>query len=319
MLIAAALLAGVLADRLLGEPRRFHPLVGFGNLASALEARLNTHPGQRGLALLKGAVALVLLVVPLGLASALLWWWLVAQVPLLALAFGAVVLYASLGWRSLEEHVRDVDSALAQSLPAGRAAVQHIVSRDCAAMDESQVVRASLETLLENTSDAIVGPLFWFTLLGPAGALVYRLSNTLDAMWGYRSARFNYFGRAAARWDDLLNLVPARLTALAFALVGDTASALGSWRRFARHWASPNAGPVICAGSGALNISLGGGACYQGQWETKPATCGRPATRADIGRALALVRRAVLLLLVSFIVVSGIFALADTLLNGVSL
>ncbi len=297
MLTALALLLGSLADRLLGEPRRWHPLVGFGRLAQALEARLNTRPSQPFWALVGGGLALLMLVLPLGLASAWLWYWLLAQSPLLALVFGALTLYASLGGRSLAEHVQAVDSALSQDLSAGRCAVQRIVSRDCAAMDEPQVVRASLETLLENTSDAIIGPLFWFALLGPAGALVYRLSNTLDAMWGYRSARFLYFGRAAARWDDLINLLPARLTALAFAAVGNSAAALHHWRHYAKYWSSPNGGPVICAGSGALGISLGGGARYHGQWQEKPATPGRAPSRADIGRALVLVQRAVRVLL----------------------
>lgn len=317
-LIALGLLLGYLLDRLLGEPKRWHPLVGFGRLAQALEARLNRSASRPALAQLQGGLGLLLLVFPLSLACAWLWHWLLAQAPLLALAFGALTLYACLGGRSLVEHVQAVNLGLAQSLPAGRAAVQRIVSRDCATMDEPQVVRAGLETLLENTSDAIVGPLVWFALLGPAGALAYRLSNTLDAMWGYRTARFNHFGRAAARWDDLINLLPARLTALAFTLLGNRRQAWHHWRHYAAHWASPNAGPVICAGSGALNISLGGGAVYHGQWQGKTATPGETAQRAHLAPALRLVSRAtglLLVLLVLLVLLAGVL-LAKMLFGG---
>ncbi|MBE8716661.1 adenosylcobinamide-phosphate synthase CbiB [Cellvibrio polysaccharolyticus] len=319
MLTAIALLIGALLDRLLGEAPRYHPLVGFGNVALALEKKLNRHhaathssqPSNPAFSVrLAGIMGLLLLIVPPGMLAGWLWYTLLKHEPLLALAFGALALYWSLGWRSLTEHVQAVGVALQQDLPAGRAAVQRIVSRECDTMDESQVVRASLETLLENTSDAVIGPLFWFVILGPAGAIVYRLSNTLDAMWGYRTARFSAFGWAAARWDDLINLIPARLTALAFAITGNTRSALHSWRTYAPLWSSPNGGPVICAGSGALQVSLGGGAVYHGQWQDKPATPGHPATPADVDRALALVKRSVILIL-------SVLVTSSLLCNGV--
>ena len=355
MLTAISLLLGTLLDRLLGEPPRYHPLVGFGNLAMALEKKLNpnhaapptgevrqdavetvtppqTQAKQQSLAgpskhfervpdavkttpvtlhrlpaRLQGVIALLLLIIPPGLLAGYLWYLLLEKMPLLALCFGALTLYWSIGWRSLTEHVQAVGTALQQQgLPAGREAVQRIVSRECDTMDESQVVRASLETLLENTSDAVIGPLFWFVLLGPAGAILYRLSNTLDAMWGYRTPRFSSFGWAAARWDDLINLLPARLTALAFALTGNTRSALHTWRHYARLWSSPNGGPVICAGSGALQVSLGGGAIYHGQWQDKPATPGHAATQADVDRALVLVKRSVILILLFLAAISGL-------------
>jgi adenosylcobinamide-phosphate synthase len=133
---------------------------------------------------------------------------------------------------------------------------------------------------------------------GAPGALAYRLANTLDALWGYRSDRYARFGWAAARLDDLLNLLPARLTALAYALVGDTRRALACWRTQARAWKSPNAGPVMAAGAGALGLRLGGPARYRGKVEERPPLgAGELPTAVDIGRARALIDRALALLL----------------------
>lgn len=131
---------------------------------------------------------------------------------------------------------------------------------------------------------------------GAPGAVFYRLANTLDAMWGYRNTRYRHFGWAAARLDDCLNYVPARLTALTYALLGDRRLALACWRSQAPAWDSPNAGPVMAAGAGALNLTLGGPARYRGEWHERPPLGGGAAPGAgDIERALALVRRGVLL------------------------
>ncbi|WP_049721446.1 adenosylcobinamide-phosphate synthase CbiB [Gilvimarinus polysaccharolyticus] len=307
MVTAIALLLAVLLDYRLGEPARFHPLVGFGFCADKIEQRLNRSAINGRL---MGVLALLLCLVPALLVSSWLWWWLLKNYPLLAIVVGAIGLYFTVGWRSLLQHVMAVQVALeTPDLPKARAAVGRIVSRDCEQADSLQVRRAALESLLENSADAVVAPLFWFAVAGLPGAIVYRLSNTLDAMWGYKNNRFWHFGWAAARWDDVLNFLPARLTALAFAAVGDAAGALQSWRNSAGNWASPNAGPVISAGAGALQLSLGGGAFYHKRWQDKPATAGAQPAADAIPRAVALVNRALVLLVV-------VFMLAALFING---
>ena len=285
LLVAAALLF----DALFGEPRRFHPLAGFGRLAARLEASLNA--GGRGHRL-HGAAALALLVLP-GVALA---GWLQQQ-PVVGALFSALVLYAAIGLNSLHQHAEPVAAALARDdLDAARAGVSLMVSRDTTALYAEGVSRATVESVLENGNDAVFGALFWFLVAGAAGALGYRLVNTLDAMWGYKTSRYLRFGWAAARLDDALNFVPARLTALSYALLGRTRIALACWRAQAPAWDSPNAGPVMAAGAGALGVRLGGAAVYHGQTEVRPAL-GQGAAPAggDIARALKLVRQSVLL------------------------
>jgi adenosylcobinamide-phosphate synthase len=285
---AATAALAVALDRLLGEPTRAHPLVGFGRLASGVESAFNRPSGDDLPRRLAGIAAVLVLV---GLPTLLLTG--LPRHPLL----DAAVLYVALGWRSLGEHAAAVAAPLAAGdLPAARSAVARMVSRDCDALDTTEIAAATVESVLENGNDAVFGALFWFALLGAPGALAYRLANTLDAMWGYRNERFLHFGWAAARLDDLLNLAPARLTALAYALGGDTRRALACWRAQARSWKSPNAGPVMAAGAGALRVQLGGPARYHGAVEHRPALGeGCAATAADISRAQALLERALAL------------------------
>ncbi len=328
---------GALLDAALGEPRRWHPLVGFGRWASWLERRLNvgaveaykaTHaqdvpsrpntvpqerrsrmPGLRTwmpmpqhpvLLRFYGVFAVIVAVMPWVLLIAL-----GAKVtPGLQYLLAVASLYFALGHQSLREHALRVHRALvAGDLDAARRSVGLMVSRDTGKMDPRAVAVATVESVLENGNDAVFGALFWFLVGGAPGVLLYRLVNTLDAMWGYRTAPYLYFGWAAARLDDVLNFLPARLTALTYAAIGSTATAMRCWRLQAGGWESPNAGPVMAAGAGALGLELGGGAYYHGQWEDRPPLgVGPPPDASSIPAALRLVRLGVALWLLAAIV-----------------
>ncbi len=289
----------VLLDRLLGEPRRFHPLVGFGRYAAWLERRLNVQEASR----LRGVLAWLLAIAPFLSIVFFLW-----RQPMFQFIVGVLVLYFALGLRSLSEHAGRIKQALdAGDLPQARLRVGEIVSRDTAEMQPQDVARAGVESVLENGNDAVFGALFWFALLGAPGALLYRLANTLDAMWGYRTQRYFYFGWAAARLDDVLNYIPARFSALTYALLGNGRTALRCWRKQAPAWDSPNAGAVMASGAGSLSVTLGGVARYHGALEERPPLgAGDAPQAADIGRAVALVQRGVWLWLVLLIVIGGI-------------
>jgi adenosylcobinamide-phosphate synthase len=287
------ILTAVLFDRLLGEPRRFHPLAGFGRLARWVE-KIFYGPGDYesgdaapAVRYLRGIVSVCALLIPFVLLAAML-----QQSAIFGMLFSIVLLYFAIAPRSLREHAEQVVAAFsAGGLPDARRQVGLMVSRDTSQLDESGISRAAVESVLENGNDAIFAALFWFVLAGAPGVLLYRLSNTLDAMWGYRNARYNCFGWAAARLDDVLNFIPARLTALSYALLGHTRSALSCWRQQAAAWESPNAGPVMAAGAGALRVRLGGAAIYHGESEQRPLLgCGMAAGAADIARAVRLVR-----------------------------
>lgn len=303
--LALAALVAVGLDRHFGEPTRWHPLVGFGRLAARLEAHWRPARGPRWQKIL-------------GIAA-----WAVAVLPWVALAFflrgllpswlvDCLALYFALGAQSLAEHVRRVEADLARGdLAAARCHVGWIVSRDTSTLDAGGVAKAAVETTLENGNDAVFGALFWFVLFGAPGAVLFRLANTLDAMWGYRNERFLHFGWAAARLDDALNYLPARLTALTYAAGGFTGRALRCWRTQAPRWDSPNAGPVMAAGAGSLGVELGGAAIYHGALETRPRLGeGRPAAPSDIGRALALVERGLLAWLLGLLLVALLLAFA---------
>ncbi len=284
--IALKLGAGLLADRLFGELHRFHPLVGFGRWAAHVEAGCRRVLGASRPA---GVAAWALAVLP-WVALAL---WLRGLHPLAHWPVDVALLYFALGGRSLAEHALAIAVPLAAGeLSLARERVGWIVSRETAALDAEGVARAATESVLENGNDAVFGALFWFVVAGGAGALAFRLANTLDAMWGYRSPRYLHFGWAAARLDDLFNALPARLTALTYALLGRTRRALACWRTQGRAWDSPNAGPVMAAGAGALGVRLGGAAVYHGRAEDRPVLGeDRPADAASITEAVALVRR----------------------------
>lgn len=289
LVIASALLL----DRLLGEPRRYHPLVGFGICATWIEAALNIKPELR-LSILTGLIAFATLITPC-LALVI---WLDQGVGNYRVLLDIALVYWAVGARSLTQHVMQVARALGQkNLTKARLELSKIVSRSTENLDQQQISAATIETTLENGNDAIFAVIFWYLIGGAPMVLAYRLTNTLDAMWGYRNVRFEYFGKAAAKFDDLLNFVPARLTALSYALLGKPIPALRSWQCSASELASPNAGPVMTAGAGSLELTLGGPADYShspDNYTEKPFYGGdKPPQADDIRRASDLVTRCV--------------------------
>lgn len=299
-------------DKLVGEAERFHPLVGFGFIAKRIEKALN----KGRLLKLKGCVALSLCLFPFIFLAYLISTWLNDDL-YAEVIFSSFVLYVSIGWRSLLEHGKAVYLPLEkQQINEAQDAVSRIVSRDCDALNETEIAVAATESILENGADAIFAALFWFLVAGVPGVVCYRLANTLDAMWGYKNSRFINFGWAAARFDDALNYFPARLTAFSYALTGHTKNAFRCWLTQAGYWKSPNAGPVMASGAGAILVSLGGKAVYHGTTHLRPLlglplTATTRANSSSIKAACQLVNRSLYLWLfaiVSVLVLSDVSA-----------
>lgn len=286
---ATGLLLGFAADRLFGDPARFHPVAGFGRVAALLEQRMYADSRTRGAAytmvLVGGATALG---VAIDRAA--------RRAPLLRIAVTGATTWAVLGGRSLEREAHAVEGFLAvDDLPGARRRLIHLVSRDTSSLDGREVARAVIESVAENTSDAVVAPMVWGGLAGPAGLLGYRATNTLDAMVGHHNERYESFGWASARLDDALNLPGSRLSALlgaAWAPVvgGSPAASLRTWRRDAAGHPSPNGGPVEASFAGALGVRLGGTNTYYGvrtEHRTEMGSGGAP-TSGDIVRSTRL-------------------------------
>jgi len=278
---AVGLGLGFILDRLVGDPARFHPVAGLGRYAHALENVFYSDRRRSGIIYHAGVL------VPLVAASVL-----VQRTARSSALATAGVTWAVLGGRSLVREADIIAGQLARGeLPAAREQVTHLVGRDPRHLDADGVSRAVVESLAENTSDAVVAPLVWGAVLGIPGLVGYRVVNTLDAMVGHRSDRYERFGWASARVDDLVNLAPSRVTAalavvLAPLVGGRPAAAVRAWRRDARRHPSPNAGPVEAAFAGALGITLGGTNHYGGRIEHRARLGDGPApTLADLPRA----------------------------------
>jgi adenosylcobinamide-phosphate synthase len=288
---AAGLSAGYALDVAFADPRRHHPVALFGTLARRLEHRVYADSRGRGAAYsaaLVGGTSAATLIARAGLRQ------LPGAGPA-AVEFGltTAATFIALGGTSL---VREGD-AMAGLLDDGdlagaRRRLSHLCARDASELTEPDLARATVESIAENTSDAVVAPLFWGGLLGAPGLLGYRAANTLDAMVGYRSPRFERFGWASARLDDWLNLIPARIAAVLVFVVTGRREALSTWRRFARVHPSPNAGPVEAAYAGALGVRLGGSNTYEGVTEKRGVLGdGRDVVIADVARANRLSRQ----------------------------
>ncbi|MFA5538501.1 MAG: adenosylcobinamide-phosphate synthase CbiB [Gemmobacter sp.] len=305
--MSIAMLVALGIEAVLGWPgalyrRCGHPVTWLGALIAALDRRWNCGGRRR----LKGAAAAALVIGLAGAAGALVQAVLPAGVWGVVLA--GVVAWPLVAARSLHDHVAAVARPLAAGdLGGARGAVAMIVGRDPLALDEAGVARAALESLAENASDGVIAPLFWGAVAGLPGIAAYKAINTLDSMIGHRTARHEEFGWAAARIDDLANLIPARLTALLVALAGGQLGA--AWRvvqRDARHHRSPNGGWPEAAMAGALGVRLSGPRIYADRVAAEPwlnAGAGDPGA-AELWRGLAVYRRAVALAAVVLAVVA---------------
>lgn len=283
-----AVALGLAADRAFGDPRRGHPVAAFGSVAAALEKRTYSDDRRAGIAhtalLLAGVTGAALA------AEAATREHRVATVVL-----RATCVWAAVGGTTLARTGLAMAGAIdADDLPAARAILPSLCGRDPSQLDADGMVRAALESVAENTSDATVGVLLWTAFLGAPGAVAYRAINTLDAMIGYRSEKYRNFGWCAARVDDVANVLPARLTGVltvaAAPLVGGRpGESLRAWRNDASKHPSPNAGVAEAAAAGALGVRLGGTTVYRHGVEIRPTLGdGRSPTTDDLRRAVRL-------------------------------
>lgn len=296
---ALAMLLALIIDAAIGWPdavfnRIGHPVTWLGRLIAALEKRLNHTSNRR----LKGiCAALAVIGAASGLSAVL--------AAILPDGYVGVVIMAVLAWpliavRSMHEHVKAVSTPLKEAdIPASRHALSMIVGRDPSQLDEAGIARAGMESLAENTSDGIVAPIFWGVVFGLPGIAAYKAINTLDSMIGHRNERYEAFGWASAKIDDVVNFVPARLTGILYALVsGHPARALRVMINNAHQHRSPNAGWPEAALAGALDVRLSGPRVYDGELSQEPWVngAGRDADAEQLVLGLGLYVRLILAL-----------------------
>jgi len=269
-----SLILAILLDALLGEPRWLwsrlpHPAVVIGNIISKLSKLMNHAPQQTR----KGVLLVLILAIGGGITGILITW--------LGPIADAVTVAILLAHKSLVEHVSNVAQSLRMSLLSGQRSVAMIVGRDTADMNTEQVSRAAIESMAENFSDGFVAPVFWFLVAGLPGIIIYKAINTSDSMIGYKNRTFKDFGWATARVDDVLNWIPARLSALC---IWATTGFPVKWQLIAQNakmHRSPNAGWPEAAMAYAMEISLSGPRSYEGQMRKFPWV--NPIGRKDIG------------------------------------
>jgi len=293
------LLLALMIDAYLGDPQRLHkyvkhPVVWLGGVIELLDGKLNRERRGDVDRLVRGALLVVFILLLVGVLSFAVAW--LSQRSLWGWPIELLLVTSLLAGRGLYDHVKAVVTGLSENLEAGRRAVSHVVGRDPAQLDEHGVARAGIESLAENFADGVVAPVFWYVLFGFPGMALYKAVNTMDSMIGHNNARYKFFGTAAARLDDVLNLVPARLAGLFIALAAffaPGANPAAAWRvmmRDARKHRSPNAGWAEAPMAGALGLALAGPRRYVGHVVDDPwIGDGRArATVKDMHRALYL-------------------------------
>ena len=302
-----SVLAGFLIDCVLGDPYRLpHPVVLIGKLISALERFLRRRMPNR----LRAAGTILAILVPLISAAVvfgiLFGCWMLH--PWVYFGVSCILCWQALAARCLQKEAYKVVKALeTDGLDAGRKQVGMLVGRDTETLSETQVLKATVETVAENTSDGVIAPMLYLMLFGAVGGIFYKAINTKDSMVGYNNETYIDFGRAAAKLDDAANYIPARLSALgmiaAAGLIGlDAKNARRIWKRDRRNHASPNSAQTESVCAGALHVQLGGGASYFGVWVEKPTIgdADRAIERADVKRSCRLLYGTSILWLVVF-------------------
>ncbi|MCX7566746.1 adenosylcobinamide-phosphate synthase CbiB [Sulfitobacter sp. F26169L] len=278
------LLLAMMLDAAFGEPRWLwsrvpHPAVLMGRAVALLDRKLNTKNGG----IIAGGAALAILI-----GGAWFIGWALAHLGGIAQIVIVAILLAQ---RSLVQHVAAVADGLRISLGDGRRAVAMIVSRDTAQMDQSAVARSAIESAAENLSDGVIAPIFWFLLGGLPGLIVYKAVNTADSMIGYRTPRYERFGKTTARMDDVMNFVPARLTCLLIALPAGVIGMLDEIRKDAAQHRSPNAGWPEAAMARAIGVALAGPRAYDGKMQQFPWVGGAGARTIGAGEIEASIRK----------------------------
>jgi adenosylcobinamide-phosphate synthase len=299
MIISLTLLSALIIDHIIGEPVRFHPLVLFGKIAKKLEQKLNH--GSNVKCFIGGTIAWILLVLPFPL----LYCWLMLSLPYYAvLIINIYIVYWAVALNSLNFHGVQIYLPLTENnIKQAQHYCGYIVSRDTSQLDDKAISRATTESMLENGHDAVTATLIYFVIGGAPLVIIHRLSNTLDAMWGYRNEQFNYFGKFSARMDDLLGFFSAKITSLLFALIGlfngkatRAFKALINAYQQSKNYKSHNGGWVMASGATIINVCLGGKAVYFGKTVQSPQLGeGESVQSKHIKTSLILVKQATVL------------------------
>lgn len=265
----AAFIVGVILDFLIGDPSWLpHPIVGYGKIIAYLEKQFNR--GNDKQRMRNGALVSISLILSVFILSTTILSVLANVCVGSAYVLIALGVFYCLAGTTLIREVRGVFDAVSQSTDKGRIQVARIVGRDTESLNNQEIRTAALETLAENLSDGVVAPLFWFAILGLPGMLTYKMVNTLDSMIGYKSEKYLYFGRFAAKIDDIFNYIPARLTAFGMVLMSGKPNLFNYVRKFGKNHASPNSGYPEAALAGILNCRFGGPHNYFGKEVWKP-------------------------------------------------
>jgi len=298
-MISFTLFCALIIDHFIGEPTRYHPLVLFGNIAKKLEAKLNH--GSNMKRFIKGIIAWCLLVLPIPI----FYYWLVFFLPFfLVVALNIYIVYWAVALNSLNLHGMQIYRPLNENdIEQAQHYCGYIVSRNTSQLDSQAISRATTESMLENGHDGVTASIIYFVLGGAPLVIIHRLSNTLDAMWGYRTEQFNYFGKFSARMDDLLGFVSAKITTFLFILIGlfkrKAKQALLNAHFQTKSYKSHNGGWVMASGATVINVCLGGSAVYFGKIVNSPQLGdGEVVQSKHIKASLTLVKQAVWLWLI---------------------